>query len=201
MVWCYPWLLVLCCLVVHGIRIEVSFTMGWTMFTRCSWRARELGWSHEHLSVHQCLMGVLLKMPCLLHWLLLILMPMLAWVRIEMRFLKCLEIRKKRPAKLLHIRRAPTLDVGDFVWLSLAAKKLHINHKNGEPIDERPFKVLKKLAMKLTRCSRTWPMCYIDRKWSCSMLWRNLRTSWILRGWSMMHEWKHKWVMVHWFLS
>lgn len=47
---------------------------------------------------------------------------------------------------LLHIRHAASLDVGDYVWLSLAPQKLHINHKHDEPMDEGPFEVVHKLG-------------------------------------------------------
>lgn len=54
--------------------------------------------------------------------------------------------KKERRAKLLHLRHTSGFVEGDYVWLSLAAQKLHINHKDGEPMDEGPFKVVNKLG-------------------------------------------------------
>ena len=32
------------------------------------------------------------------------------------------------------------------MWLSLAAQRLHVNHKNGEPMDEGPFEIVEKIG-------------------------------------------------------
>ena len=48
--------------------------------------------------------------------------------------------KRERRNNLLHSRHAPSLDVGDYVCLSLAEQKLHINHKHDEPMDEGPLK-------------------------------------------------------------
>ncbi|XP_057252335.1 uncharacterized protein LOC125499577 [Beta vulgaris subsp. vulgaris] len=54
--------------------------------------------------------------------------------------------KKARRASVLHLRQDSRLSEGDYVWLSLSAQKLHIDHKNDEPMDEGPFKVVKKLG-------------------------------------------------------
>ncbi|KMS95930.1 hypothetical protein BVRB_003660 [Beta vulgaris subsp. vulgaris] len=54
--------------------------------------------------------------------------------------------KKERSASVLHLRQDSRLSEGDYVWLSLSAQKLHIDHKNDEPMDEGPFKVVKKLG-------------------------------------------------------
>uniref|UniRef100_A0A803MN30 Uncharacterized protein n=1 Tax=Chenopodium quinoa TaxID=63459 RepID=A0A803MN30_CHEQI len=46
---------------------------------------------------------------------------------------------KDRHNQVLQLRKGTTLDVGDRVWLSLTAQRLHENHKDGEPMDEGPF--------------------------------------------------------------
>uniref|UniRef100_A0A803M7Z3 CCHC-type domain-containing protein n=1 Tax=Chenopodium quinoa TaxID=63459 RepID=A0A803M7Z3_CHEQI len=42
---------------------------------------------------------------------------------------------KKDRNQVLHIRRGTNLDKGDMIWLSLNAQKLHVDHKNNEPLD------------------------------------------------------------------
>uniref|UniRef100_A0A803MAX1 Gag-pol polyprotein n=1 Tax=Chenopodium quinoa TaxID=63459 RepID=A0A803MAX1_CHEQI len=53
--------------------------------------------------------------------------------------------KKDRRYQVLQLRKGTTLDVGDRVWLSLTAQRLHVNHKDGEPMDEGPFQIIDKV--------------------------------------------------------
>lgn len=44
--------------------------------------------------------------------------------------------KKERHKKLLYTCHNNQLDEEDYVWLSLEAQKLHVNHKDEEPIDD-----------------------------------------------------------------
>ena len=54
--------------------------------------------------------------------------------------------KKERRAKLLHLRQGPHTGEGGYVWLSLSAQTLHLDHKIDEPMDEGPFKIVEKLG-------------------------------------------------------
>lgn len=53
--------------------------------------------------------------------------------------------KKEWREKLLHMHHVPSLQDGDHVWLTVSAQKLHVHHKYGAPVDDGPFKVVKKL--------------------------------------------------------
>lgn len=57
------------------------------------------------------------------------------------------------------MRREHSLDEEDYVWLSLAAQKLHINHKHGKPMDEEPFKIVKKIGYETYKVLRNQGIC------------------------------------------
>ncbi|KAL2942923.1 Branchpoint-bridging protein [Bienertia sinuspersici] len=54
--------------------------------------------------------------------------------------------KKERHDQILNIRRATNLQEGDYVRLSLNSQKLHIDHRNDEPMDEGPFRIQKKIG-------------------------------------------------------
>ncbi|KAL2937864.1 Splicing factor 1, partial [Bienertia sinuspersici] len=54
--------------------------------------------------------------------------------------------KKERRDQVLNMRRGTNFQEGDYVWLSLNAQKLHVDHKNDEPMDEGPFRIQKKIG-------------------------------------------------------
>uniref|UniRef100_A0A803MK46 CCHC-type domain-containing protein n=1 Tax=Chenopodium quinoa TaxID=63459 RepID=A0A803MK46_CHEQI len=64
--------------------------------------------------------------------------------------LDCSKDKRERRDKMLHMRKGTNLQEGSKVWLSLDAQRLHIDHKNGEPMDEGPFDIAEKASAKLS---------------------------------------------------
>ncbi|XP_010678245.1 uncharacterized protein LOC104893810 [Beta vulgaris subsp. vulgaris] len=60
--------------------------------------------------------------------------------------LKTAQNKKEGRQQLLQLRQGSKMDLGDKVWLSLSAQKLHVNHKDGEPMDEGPFEIVDKVG-------------------------------------------------------
>uniref|UniRef100_A0A803MTH1 Uncharacterized protein n=1 Tax=Chenopodium quinoa TaxID=63459 RepID=A0A803MTH1_CHEQI len=58
------------------------------------------------------------------------------WEEERKKVLDTTTTKKDRRNQVLQLRKGTTLDVGDRVWLSLTAQRLHVNHKDGEPMDE-----------------------------------------------------------------
>ncbi|XP_021727437.1 uncharacterized protein LOC110694575 [Chenopodium quinoa] len=60
--------------------------------------------------------------------------------------LDCSNDKRERRDKLLQMRKGTNLQEGSKVWLSLNAQRMHIDHKNGEPMDEGPFDIVEKVG-------------------------------------------------------
>ena len=54
-------------------------------------------------------------------------------------------IKKQQCQQMLHMRKGTRMDVGDKVWLSFPAQRLHVSHKHGEPVNEGPFDIVEKV--------------------------------------------------------
>lgn len=53
--------------------------------------------------------------------------------------------KQERREQVLHMPKGILLDVGDKVWLTILAQKLHVSHTHGEPVDEGPLDIVEKV--------------------------------------------------------